>query len=158
MPLWLLWLLQEMWLCYHIVFIKLRKEEPPVILEILRNLAGVRRFDMAVMFMSNPEKKGTDLVVDLAQFVITLFNPNAKLLYDIDNCKLFVFSSSTRIVWLSSSSWTWGHISRSPAKEVWSVMWVQNPKNGHYHREQNWCLLQEAIDWSSVFQCSSTCY
>lgn len=49
---------------------------------------------MAVMFMSNPEKKGTDL----AQFVITLFNPNAKLLYDIDNCKLFVFSSSTRIV------------------------------------------------------------
>ncbi|XP_036800661.1 RNA polymerase II-associated protein 3 isoform X4 [Oncorhynchus mykiss] len=35
----------------------IKKEEPPVILEILRNLAGVRRFDMAVMFMSNPEKK-----------------------------------------------------------------------------------------------------
>uniref|UniRef100_A0A8C7IQT9 RNA polymerase II-associated protein 3 n=1 Tax=Oncorhynchus kisutch TaxID=8019 RepID=A0A8C7IQT9_ONCKI len=34
-----------------------RNEEPPVILEILRNLAGVRRFDMAVMFMSIPEKK-----------------------------------------------------------------------------------------------------
>uniref|UniRef100_A0A674DNT0 RNA polymerase II-associated protein 3 n=1 Tax=Salmo trutta TaxID=8032 RepID=A0A674DNT0_SALTR len=35
----------------------IKKEKPPVILEILRNLAGVRRFDMAVMFMSNPEKK-----------------------------------------------------------------------------------------------------
>uniref|UniRef100_A0A8K9Y2E3 RNA polymerase II-associated protein 3 n=1 Tax=Oncorhynchus mykiss TaxID=8022 RepID=A0A8K9Y2E3_ONCMY len=35
----------------------IKKEEPPVILEILRNLAGVRRFDMAVMFMSIPEKK-----------------------------------------------------------------------------------------------------
>ncbi|XP_038852368.1 RNA polymerase II-associated protein 3-like isoform X2 [Salvelinus namaycush] len=35
----------------------IKNEEPPVILEILRNLAGVRRFDMAVMFMSNPEKK-----------------------------------------------------------------------------------------------------
>uniref|UniRef100_A0A8C8EP16 RNA polymerase II-associated protein 3 n=1 Tax=Oncorhynchus tshawytscha TaxID=74940 RepID=A0A8C8EP16_ONCTS len=32
-------------------------QKPPVILEILRNLAGVRRFDMAVMFMSIPEKK-----------------------------------------------------------------------------------------------------
>ncbi|XP_055761153.1 RNA polymerase II-associated protein 3-like isoform X2 [Salvelinus fontinalis] len=35
----------------------IKNEEPPVMLEILRNLAGVRRFDMAVMFMSNPEKK-----------------------------------------------------------------------------------------------------
>ncbi|XP_020346588.1 RNA polymerase II-associated protein 3 isoform X2 [Oncorhynchus kisutch] len=35
----------------------IKQEEPPVILEILRNLAGVRRFDMAVMFMSIPEKK-----------------------------------------------------------------------------------------------------
>uniref|UniRef100_A0A4W5QWS9 RNA polymerase II-associated protein 3 n=1 Tax=Hucho hucho TaxID=62062 RepID=A0A4W5QWS9_9TELE len=35
----------------------IKNEEPPVILEILRNLTGVRRFDMAVMFMSNPEKK-----------------------------------------------------------------------------------------------------
>ncbi|XP_029617169.1 RNA polymerase II-associated protein 3 isoform X2 [Salmo trutta] len=35
----------------------IKNEEPPVILEILRNLASVRRFDMAVMFMSIPEKK-----------------------------------------------------------------------------------------------------
>ncbi|XP_041716223.2 RNA polymerase II-associated protein 3 isoform X3 [Coregonus clupeaformis] len=35
----------------------IKNEEPPVILEILRSLAGVRRFDMAVMFMSSPEKK-----------------------------------------------------------------------------------------------------
>lgn len=35
-----------------------RNEEPAVILENLRSLASVRRFDMAVMFMSSPEKKG----------------------------------------------------------------------------------------------------
>lgn len=35
-----------------------RNEEPAVILETLRSLASVRRFDMAVMFMSSPEKKG----------------------------------------------------------------------------------------------------
>ncbi|KAG9342296.1 hypothetical protein JZ751_016798 [Albula glossodonta] len=32
-------------------------EEPSLILEILRNLETVRRFDMAVMFMSSAEKK-----------------------------------------------------------------------------------------------------
>ncbi|KAJ8007079.1 hypothetical protein DPEC_G00113840 [Dallia pectoralis] len=39
----------------HTFYIK--NEEPSIILEILRSLASVRRFDMAVMFMSNPEKK-----------------------------------------------------------------------------------------------------
>lgn len=34
-----------------------KNEEPSLILEILNNLATVRRFDMAVMFLSNPEKK-----------------------------------------------------------------------------------------------------
>ncbi|XP_039456893.1 RNA polymerase II-associated protein 3 isoform X1 [Oreochromis aureus] len=35
----------------------IKNEEPAVILENLRSLASVRRFDMAVMFMSSPEKK-----------------------------------------------------------------------------------------------------
>uniref|UniRef100_A0A3Q4HXZ1 RNA polymerase II-associated protein 3 n=1 Tax=Neolamprologus brichardi TaxID=32507 RepID=A0A3Q4HXZ1_NEOBR len=35
----------------------MKNEEPAVILETLRSLASVRRFDMAVMFMSSPEKK-----------------------------------------------------------------------------------------------------
>lgn len=35
-----------------------RKEPPAVTLETLSSLAGVRRFDMAVMFMSSSEKKG----------------------------------------------------------------------------------------------------
>lgn len=35
-----------------------RNEAPATTLEILRSLASVRRFDMAVMFMSSPEKKG----------------------------------------------------------------------------------------------------
>lgn len=35
-----------------------RNEAPDVTLQILRNLASVRRFDMAVMFMSSSEKKG----------------------------------------------------------------------------------------------------
>ncbi|XP_010885380.2 RNA polymerase II-associated protein 3 [Esox lucius] len=35
----------------------IKNEEPSVILEILRSLASVRRFHMAIMFMSNPEKK-----------------------------------------------------------------------------------------------------
>lgn len=39
----------------HDFYIKI--EEPAVILETLRSLASVRRFDMAVMFMSSPEKK-----------------------------------------------------------------------------------------------------
>lgn len=34
-----------------------KNEEPSLILEILNNLATVRRFDMAVMFLSNQEKK-----------------------------------------------------------------------------------------------------
>lgn len=35
----------------------IKNEEPAVILETLRSLASVRRFDMAVMFMSSSEKK-----------------------------------------------------------------------------------------------------
>ncbi|KAJ0047462.1 hypothetical protein NL108_000867, partial [Boleophthalmus pectinirostris] len=35
----------------------LKNESPTVILEILQNIASVRRFDMAVMFMSSSEKK-----------------------------------------------------------------------------------------------------
>ncbi|KAL0962861.1 hypothetical protein UPYG_G00346460 [Umbra pygmaea] len=35
----------------------IKNEEPSVILDILRSLASVRRFDMAVMFMSTSEKK-----------------------------------------------------------------------------------------------------
>jgi len=36
-----------------------RTESPDLILGILGSLASVRRFDMAVMFMSTPEKKGS---------------------------------------------------------------------------------------------------
>ncbi|XP_032361112.1 RNA polymerase II-associated protein 3 isoform X1 [Etheostoma spectabile] len=39
----------------HAFYIK--NEAPAVTLEILRSLASVRRFDMAVMFLSSPEKK-----------------------------------------------------------------------------------------------------
>ncbi|XP_030640104.1 RNA polymerase II-associated protein 3 [Chanos chanos] len=35
----------------------IKHEDPSLILEILRNLASVKRFDMAVMFMSSAEKK-----------------------------------------------------------------------------------------------------
>ena len=35
----------------------LRKEKPSLIFEILKRLSELRRFDMAVMFMSEPEKK-----------------------------------------------------------------------------------------------------
>nr|XP_046234689.1 RNA polymerase II-associated protein 3 [Scatophagus argus] len=35
----------------------IKNEAPAVTLEVLRSLASVRRFDMAVMFMSSPEKK-----------------------------------------------------------------------------------------------------
>ncbi|XP_078273412.1 RNA polymerase II-associated protein 3 isoform X2 [Rhinoraja longicauda] len=35
----------------------IRFEEPSLILDILKNLSNVRRFDMAVMFMSHPERK-----------------------------------------------------------------------------------------------------
>lgn len=42
----------------------IENEPPVVILEILRNLASVRRFDMAVMFMSSSEKKVLKEVFD----------------------------------------------------------------------------------------------
>lgn len=35
----------------------IEKEKPSLILEILQRLSELRRFDMAVMFMSEPEKK-----------------------------------------------------------------------------------------------------
>lgn len=38
-----------------------RNEAPAVTLEVLSSLASVRRFDMAVMFMSSAEKNGTSL-------------------------------------------------------------------------------------------------
>ncbi|KAM9846179.1 RNA polymerase II-associated protein 3 isoform 1-T2 [Aulostomus maculatus] len=41
-----------------------RNEEPSVTLEILRSLASVRRFDMAVMFMSSSERKVLKEVFD----------------------------------------------------------------------------------------------
>ncbi|KAM3850352.1 RNA polymerase II-associated protein 3 [Diretmus argenteus] len=43
-----------------------KNEAPAVVLEILRSLASVRRFDMAVMFMSSPEKK---VLQDLFEFL-----------------------------------------------------------------------------------------
>ncbi|XP_020490468.1 RNA polymerase II-associated protein 3 isoform X2 [Labrus bergylta] len=42
----------------------IKNEAPAVTLEILRSLASVRRFDMAVMFMSSPEKKALKEVFD----------------------------------------------------------------------------------------------
>uniref|UniRef100_UPI0037E75945 RNA polymerase II-associated protein 3 n=1 Tax=Semicossyphus pulcher TaxID=241346 RepID=UPI0037E75945 len=42
----------------------IQNEAPAVTLEILRSLASVRRFDMAVMFMSSPEKKVLQEVFD----------------------------------------------------------------------------------------------
>jgi len=35
----------------------IEKEEPSLIFEILQKLSELKRFDMAVMFMSEPEKK-----------------------------------------------------------------------------------------------------
>lgn len=45
----------------------IKNEAPATILEILRSLASVRRFDMAVMFMSSPEKKVLKEVFDFLQ-------------------------------------------------------------------------------------------
>lgn len=42
----------------------IKNEAPAVTLEILRSLATVRRFDMAIMFMSSPEKKVLKEVFD----------------------------------------------------------------------------------------------
>ncbi|XP_073336758.1 RNA polymerase II-associated protein 3 isoform X2 [Pagrus major] len=44
----------------------IKNEAPAVTLEVLKSLASVRRFDMAVMFMSSPEKK---LVKELFDFL-----------------------------------------------------------------------------------------
>ncbi|KAM3587735.1 uncharacterized protein V6R79_012912 [Siganus canaliculatus] len=44
----------------------IKNEEPAVTLEMLQSLASVRRFDMAVMFMSSPEKK---VLKDLFDFL-----------------------------------------------------------------------------------------
>lgn len=39
-------------------YLDFRKEKPSLIFEILQRLSELRRFDMAVMFMSESEKKG----------------------------------------------------------------------------------------------------
>uniref|UniRef100_A0AAY4EGN6 RNA polymerase II-associated protein 3 n=1 Tax=Denticeps clupeoides TaxID=299321 RepID=A0AAY4EGN6_9TELE len=45
----------------------IKHEEPSLTLDILRNLASVKRFDMAVMFMSSSEKKGNLYLFDSLQ-------------------------------------------------------------------------------------------
>ncbi|TNN43310.1 RNA polymerase II-associated protein 3 [Liparis tanakae] len=45
----------------------MRNEAPAVTLEVLRSLASVRRFDMAVMFLSAPEKKDLKELFDFLQ-------------------------------------------------------------------------------------------
>lgn len=53
-----------------------RSEGPAVALEVLRSLAGVGRFDMAVMFMSSAEKKGgVALTCSLAHAAASCFSP-----------------------------------------------------------------------------------
>lgn len=42
---------------YELISYLSRKEEPLLILEILHKLSESKRFDMAVMFMSESEKK-----------------------------------------------------------------------------------------------------
>lgn len=41
-----------------------RNEAPAVTMEVLKSVASVRRFDMAIMFMSSPEKKVLKEVFD----------------------------------------------------------------------------------------------
>lgn len=51
-----------------------RSEGPAVTLEVLRSLAAVGRFDMAVMFMSSAERKGgVPLVAPVAHTAAILF-------------------------------------------------------------------------------------
>ncbi|XP_030296050.1 RNA polymerase II-associated protein 3 isoform X2 [Sparus aurata] len=57
-------LLNQILTTLHDFYIK--NEAPAVTLEVLKSLASVRRFDMAVMFMSSPEKK---LVKELFDFL-----------------------------------------------------------------------------------------
>ncbi|XP_041935053.1 RNA polymerase II-associated protein 3 isoform X1 [Alosa sapidissima] len=45
----------------------IKNEKPTLILDILKNLASVRRFDMAVMFMSSAEKKGIQELFETIQ-------------------------------------------------------------------------------------------
>uniref|UniRef100_A0AAY4EFR5 RNA polymerase II-associated protein 3 n=1 Tax=Denticeps clupeoides TaxID=299321 RepID=A0AAY4EFR5_9TELE len=45
----------------------IKHEEPSLTLDILRNLASVKRFDMAVMFMSSSEKKALEELFDSLQ-------------------------------------------------------------------------------------------
>lgn len=57
-----------------------RSEGPAVTLEVLRSLAGVGRFDMAVMFMSSAERKGGVPRVRLLTRQPSCFSPLIDLL------------------------------------------------------------------------------
>ena len=51
-----------------------RNEAPAVTLEVLKSLASVRRFDMAVMFMSSLEKKGgVSLISCYRRLILSLY-------------------------------------------------------------------------------------
>lgn len=94
-----------------------RNEAPAVTLEVLKSLASVRRFDMAVMFMSSPETKRKSLWRTTVW--CTLFN---HMWHHIDECcTTFLSSSCERTVWLPPPSWAGSIICLGLAEEVRSL-------------------------------------
>lgn len=60
-----------------------RNESPAVTLEILSSLASVRRFDMAVMFMSSSERKGVESLwctITRVTFSLYIFHPQSPII------------------------------------------------------------------------------
>lgn len=105
-------------LLYRILTLVLcRNEAPAVTLEVLKSLASVRRFDMAVMFMSSSEKKRKSLW--RLTVWCTFFNHTC---HHIDKCcTTFLSSSCERTVWLPPPSRAGSVICQSLTEEVRSL-------------------------------------
>lgn len=90
-----------------------RNEGAAITLEVLRSLARVGRFNMAVMFMSSAEKKGgVPLTCSLVRPAMLFFSPSHRL------CLFCFFPSRSglRPVWLPLPGWP-GSISRHSLTE-----------------------------------------
>ena len=84
-----------------------RNETPALILGILTSLASVRRFDMAIMFMSSTEKKGTIYNFFYLHVYIQISRPPFPSIVDkIMNDSLHIFLIVVFIFSILSSSGT----------------------------------------------------
>ena len=128
-----------------------RNDAPAVTLEVLKSLASVRRFDMAVMFMSSPEKKRKSLWRLTVYF--TFFNHTC---HHIDKCcTIFLSSSCERTVWLPPPSRAGSVICHSLTEEVRSLTFglefYRLPVSAH-----NAALLSEPMEKRSYIPILNT--